>query len=93
MNPLKRSTGVLAVLLPLVTCLASPAEVQAQAADRVYVNGNIYTVDESFTTASALAVLDGRVTYVGSDAGVQAHVGPNTQVFDLDGGDMNFSRC
>ena len=86
MNTLNRSSGVFAVLLPLVTFLMAPTAVcHAQAADRVYVNGNIYTVDEAFTTASAFAVKDGRFIYVGDDAGVQTHVGPTTLVFDLEG--------
>ena len=85
MNTPRGSSGVLAVLLPLVPFLTTPAAVHPQVADRAYVNGNIYTVDEAFTTASALAVRDGRFIYVGDDAGVQAHVGPTTLVFDLDG--------
>jgi len=57
----------------------------AQEADRAFVNGTIYTVDEAFSTASALAVRDGRFIYVGDDAGVQAHIGPGTFVVDLEG--------
>ena len=57
----------------------------AQEADRVFVNGNIYTVDEAFSTASAIAIQDGRFIYVGSDAGAQAHIGSETFVSDLEG--------
>jgi predicted amidohydrolase YtcJ len=57
----------------------------AQEADRAYVNGIIYTVDEAFSTASALAVRDGRFIYVGDETGVQAHIGPSTFVLDLEG--------
>ncbi len=57
----------------------------AQEADRVYTHGNIYTVDERFSTASAVAVKDGKFVYVGDDAGAQAHVGPLTTVTDLEG--------
>jgi predicted amidohydrolase YtcJ len=42
-------------------------------------------VDEAFSTASAVAIRDGRYVYVGDDVGVQAHIGPNTSVTDLDG--------
>jgi predicted amidohydrolase YtcJ len=77
---------VFAVLLPLVPILMAPTAVcHAQTADRVYLNGNIYTVDEGFTTASAFAVREGRFIYVGDDAGVQTHIGPTTLVFDLEG--------
>jgi len=85
MTTTRRSSAVIAVLLALVPLLTTPTSVDAQAADRAYVNGTIYTVDEAFSTASALAVRDGRFIYVGDDAGVQALVGPNTLVFDLDG--------
>ncbi len=65
--------------------LVSSKFLHAQEADRAYVNGNIYTVDENFSTATALAVKDGRFIYVGDDAGVEAFIGPNTFVVDLDG--------
>jgi predicted amidohydrolase YtcJ len=73
------------VMLLLAWTLAGPVAGSAQAADRAWINGNIYTVDENFSTATALAVRDGRFVYVGDDAGVQAHIGPNTFVVDLGG--------
>ena len=54
-------------------------------ADRAYTNGTIYTVDENFSTASALAVKDGEFVYVGDDRGARAYIGPNTSVVDLEG--------
>ena len=56
-----------------------------QTADKVYVNGNVYTVDEDFSTATAMAVKDGQFIYVGDDSGAQAYIGPRTFVFDLEG--------
>ncbi len=86
MNSLTRSSGVFAVLLPAVLFVIAPIAVcHAQSADRVYINGNVYTVDEAFSTATAFAVQDGRFIYVGDDVGVQTHVGPTTLVFDLEG--------
>jgi len=70
----------------LLSLIMTPAGVSdAQEADRVYLNGNIYRVDEAFTTASAFAVKDGQFIYVGDEAGVQAHIGPLTFTFDLEG--------
>jgi predicted amidohydrolase YtcJ len=57
----------------------------AQEADRAYINGNIYTVDDDFSTVSAIAVKDGKFLYVGDAAGVEAHIGPRTFVVDLEG--------
>jgi predicted amidohydrolase YtcJ len=76
-----RPTGALVVSLILVLS----GTTHAQEADRAYINGNIYTVDEDFSTASAVAIRDGRFIYVGDDAGVQAYIGPRTLVADLNG--------
>lgn len=63
----------------------APSAVVAQDADTVYLNGNVYTVDEVFSKASAFAVRDGEFVYVGNDDGARAHAGPQTFVVDLDG--------
>jgi predicted amidohydrolase YtcJ len=85
MNHPSRFSGVSVLLLLLVpSLLAHAAACHAQEADRVYLNGNIYTVDAAFSTASALAVKDGRFIYVGDNEGAQAHIGPTTFVFDLE---------
>lgn len=72
-------------LLIVLSLVAVTGAGYAQEADRAYVNGTIYTVDENFSTASALAVRDGRFIYVGDDEGAQAHIGPGTLVVDLEG--------
>jgi predicted amidohydrolase YtcJ len=86
MNITKGLSSIFFIFVLLVLfILASAAVGDAQEADRVYVNGKIYTVDEEFSTASALAVKDGQFIYVGDDAGVKAYIGPLTFVFDLEG--------
>lgn len=72
----------LALVMGLAPAFATPAAVQA---DSVYRNGNIYTVDKGFTTASAIAIVGTKLAYVGDEAGVAAYIGPNTTVVDLDG--------
>lgn len=57
----------------------------AQHADLVLRNGVIWTVDARMPRAEAVAALDDRIIYVGTDAGVDAHVGPATRVIDLQG--------
>lgn len=84
----------------LVTCRASagallaisvgtgPAlaqEAAQQAADIVLTGGNILTVDEGSSTASAVAIADGRFVAVGSDEEVAPFVGPETKTVDLAG--------
>ena len=86
MKPIRKRSGIASVFVLLVSFMpATAAAVDAQEADKVYVNGNIYTVDLDFSTASAIAVKEGRFIYVGDDAGVQAYIGPLTFVFDLEG--------
>ena len=77
---------ILSVFVLLVLFVQAPgAAGGAKEADRVFVNGNIYTVDKEFSTATALAVKDGKFIYVGDDAGAKEYTGPLTFVTDLKG--------
>ncbi len=55
------------------------------AADLVFVNGAVYTVDATRSWAQAVAVRDGRIALVGTDDDVRAAVGGGTEVVDLAG--------
>jgi predicted amidohydrolase YtcJ len=55
------------------------------AADTVYRNGVVYTADAKDSMADTIAVRDGRIVYVGSNAGVKIFVGSQTKVVDLKG--------
>ena len=55
------------------------------AADLAFVNGDVYTVDAARSWAHAVAVKDGRITAVGTDADVRAQAGPRTEIVDLHG--------
>lgn len=56
-----------------------------QNADLILHGGRVVTVDRDFTIAQALAVKDGRLLRVGSDADVLTHRGKGTSVVDLGG--------
>ncbi|MCB0761887.1 MAG: amidohydrolase [Flavobacteriales bacterium] len=58
---------------------------QGQMADRVFLNGKIYTADESQSFAQAMALLDGIIIYIGNDQDVQVYIGDATLVTDLSG--------
>lgn len=77
----------LAVIAVLAALLIAPgaAPAKSKAADTVFVNGVVYTVDDCGTVASALAVRDGRVVYVGSTKKAKKYIGKQTEVVDLDG--------
>ncbi len=79
-----------AVLKHLTLCLVSIAaagalgatEPAAAPADLVLLDGKVLIVDERFSTATALAVRDGRFVAVGSNADIRSHIGPTTRVID-----------
>jgi len=56
-----------------------------QAADAIYRNGKIYTVDAGRSWAEAVAIREGHIVYVGSDQGIDEYIGDNTAVRSLDG--------
>ena len=57
----------------------------AKPADLVLTGGAVRTMDPVRSQAQAVAVTDGRITFVGTAAAAQAHVGPRTRVVDLRG--------
>ena len=57
----------------------------ADAADTVYRHGVVYTVEARDSRQQALAIRAGRITYVGSEAGIGAFIGRDTKVIDLHG--------
>jgi len=78
---------ILAALLLLATVFAGlPLRAQGSSpAELVLKNANIYTVDERNPRAHAVAVQQGKILFVGSNADVQHYVGPATRVLDLQG--------
>lgn len=56
-----------------------------EIADSVYINGNIYTMDDGYPSAAALAVKGQKLICVGSDRDVEKYIGNNTKVIDLKG--------
>ncbi len=73
-----------ALLAALAGCLAACGG--EPPADRVFVNGTVYTVDADRNRAEAVAVRDGRIVRVGTNDAVRRLVGPATEVTDLGGG-------
>jgi predicted amidohydrolase YtcJ len=83
-----------AVLVAVLGTAMMTAQAQSPAPDAIYLHGNIYTgAVQTFSPpyveikprAQALAVRDGRVVAVGSDAEISKLKGKRTQVVDLGG--------
>ncbi|MDE0074121.1 MAG: amidohydrolase [Gammaproteobacteria bacterium] len=77
--PLTRSVFLLGVLI--VACEPGPAEY----ADLVLTGGKVVTVDDARPEAEALAVTGYTITAVGTNEEIAGHVGPSTEVVELDG--------
>ena len=69
----------------LAACDQPSVGAARDAADRVFLNGAIYTVDTDRSWAEAVAVKDGRIVYVGDDEGAARHIGVETELIDLAG--------
>jgi predicted amidohydrolase YtcJ len=82
-----RNKKVIFILLIAMLTTLFPAQAFADSpvADTVYVNGNIYTVDENFSKAQAIAVKGQYIIGVGSNENVKKFVGESTKVVDLQG--------
>ncbi|MFQ5659829.1 MAG: amidohydrolase [Gammaproteobacteria bacterium] len=57
----------------------------AGAPDTILINGNIVTVDDTFSMRQAVAIQGERILAVGSNQAIHALAGPRTEVIDLKG--------
>ncbi len=57
----------------------------AEPADLVLTNAKIYTADSARRIASALAVRDGKIIFIGDASTAKKHTGPKTKMLDLAG--------
>ena len=84
-----RHAGKLLIVGIIAGCALSEHAAAQQAdlnsPDLVLVSGRILTMDSRSSVAEALAVRDGRILAVGSDAAVRPMAGPQTRVIDLAG--------
>jgi predicted amidohydrolase YtcJ len=73
------------LLISVTACGAtSPARVE-RAAELVLIGGDVHTMDPAHPHASAVAIREGIVEAVGSDADVRPWIGASTRVVMLDG--------
>lgn len=65
--------------------LTSSLTAAGPLADRILINGTILTVDANDSIAQAVAIKDGRIIAVGSNAEIQQFAGAGTEHIDLKG--------
>src|ERR1700738_4951505 len=78
-----KTVGV-GVLLAVVGAI-SILHAQQAAADLIFSNGKIITVDDRFTIAQAVAIRGDRFVAVGTNQDIARLAGPNTRRIDLRG--------
>ncbi|EGR3353096.1 amidohydrolase [Vibrio parahaemolyticus] len=74
----------LAFALLSVSCTTLAASPTKPFADRIYVGGDIITVNDSDLTAEALAIKNGRILAVGKESELMKLRDDKTKIFDLD---------
>lgn len=83
------SIALIATLLCLSLTFTNAGTVEAyafkEAADVVFKNGNIYTVNDKQARAEAVAVKGDKIIFVGSNKNVKAYEGTDTKIVDLKG--------
>ena len=79
-----RHAAWLALTVSVTGCGDAP-DADVAGADTVLTNGLVYTVDRDRTRAQAVAISDGRIVYVGDDAGATAYIGDATTLVNLGG--------
>ncbi len=75
--------AVASLVLAIFSC--TPAGDAPEPAELVLRGGRVVTVDEALPQAEAVAIRGDRIAFVGSDAEVEAHTGPDTEVIELAG--------
>lgn len=77
---MKRSKHILGILI-----LMCSYSLYAKEASLVMTGGKILTVDESFSIADSVAIMDGKIVGIGNVEDVRAYIGDDTKVIELDG--------
>jgi len=80
-----KKTAIILLVAMLITLFPAGAFAETMEAETVYINGNIYTVDEDFSTAQAIAIKGQYIIGIGSNDEINAFIGESTEVIDLGG--------
>jgi predicted amidohydrolase YtcJ len=76
------------ILFPLVIVLVLPLLAGSETpppADTVFVNGNVYTVNDALPHAAAIVIRGERILFMGSNEEAMKYSGPATRTIDLAG--------
>lgn len=80
------SQALLALIVMITgACSPAPETTSRIVADTVFTGGNIVTMNDAQPAAKAVAVLDGRIVAVGTQAEMEQQIEPGFNVVDLGG--------
>ncbi len=82
---MKTRTLLIAFSISLAGCSPADQTATSDAADTIYTNGKIYTVNEAQPWVAAVAIKDGTFVAIGTNADVEAMIDSDTKVIDLNG--------
>ena len=77
---MKRTLYAVSIILLLLAGCGT-----AEEAELVIWNGRVLTVDEHFSVEEAVAVLDGKILFTGSNKSAERFIGPGTELIDAGG--------
>ena len=77
-SPVMRAVAAIVLLVSGIT--ADP-----ETAETIFINGNVYTVNEKQPSAQAIAVHRDRIIFVGSNADAERFRADKTRIVDLAG--------
>lgn len=77
---------ILILTISLIACNSiERSATPDMAADYLFLNGKVYTVDEQQVWAEAVAVKNEKIHFVGNNEAATAFAGKNTKIINLDG--------
>jgi predicted amidohydrolase YtcJ len=85
MNRLMTTIIILALMLLFTNCYEEEPNTTSSEGEKVFYNGNIYTVDPNQPTAEAMFVKDGVIQYVGDNAEALNRATDDAEQIDLGG--------
>lgn len=77
--------SIISAIYALICSSVFSGAALAQDADIVLSGGKILTIDDNFSIAESLAIVDGRILAVGDDDDISQHIGTGTKQIALDG--------
>jgi predicted amidohydrolase YtcJ len=81
----QKNTFLAGIILLIAACGGDQRPELVTAADRVLLNGAVYTVDADRSWAEAVAIKDGEIIYVGDNEGAGAYISTESEIIDLVG--------